>query len=121
MVEYTNARGERWFARFLLSLSTSPVGLELAHGTSQLAPISEHIIDLQVAANPAVPVILLRERHRMIVTMILMTLLNRHAPFDDHFDAAVIDDALDMATAALSAPVSKAVRSMLKKSAVRSR
>lgn len=115
LIEYTNPDGERSFARFLLALFTSPVGLTFASGTEQLAPISEHILDLQCAANPAVPALLLRERHRMIVTMILMTVLNRHSPFDDRADAALIDNALDMATAALSAPVSKAVRSMLKK------
>jgi hypothetical protein len=51
----------------------------------------------------------------MIVTMILMNVLNRHAPFDERVGAALIGNALDMATAALSAPVSKTVRSMLKK------
>jgi hypothetical protein len=53
------------------------------------------------------------QRHRVIV----MAVLNRHKRFDDRFDEALIDTALDMATAALSAPVSKSVRSMLKKSA----
>ena len=47
--------------------------------------------------------------------MILIAALHRRVPRDDPFDAALIDDALDMATAALSAPVSKAVRAMLKK------
>jgi AcrR family transcriptional regulator len=115
LIEYTNARGERWFARFVLALFTSPIGLSLASGTEGQAPVSEHILDLQFAANPSVPAALLRERHRMIVTMILMTVLNRHKPFDNQSDAALIDNALDMATAALSAPVSKTVRSMLKK------
>jgi AcrR family transcriptional regulator len=117
LIEHTSPSGERWFARFVLELFTSPVGLLAASGAGQLAPVSEHILDLQCAANPAVPAILLRERHRMIVTMILMTVLNRHAPFDDQEDAALIDNALDMGTAALSAPVSKAVRAMLKKTA----
>jgi hypothetical protein len=121
LIEHTNARGERWFPRFVLAFFTSPVGLSLASGTEQLAPVSAHILDLQCAANPAVPAILLRERHRMIVTMLLMTVLNRHEPFDDRFDVALIDNALDMATAALSAPLSKAVRSMLKKSKAASR
>jgi AcrR family transcriptional regulator len=121
LIEYANPRGERWFARFVLALLTSQLGLRLASGTEQLAPVSEHILDLQCAANPGVPAILLRERHRMIVSMILMTVLNRHAPFDAAVDTALIDNALDMATAALSAPVSKAVRSMLKKSTPASR
>jgi len=121
LIEYTNPSGERWFARFLLALFTSPAGLSLASGTEQLAPVSAHILDLQCVATPAVPAILLRERHRMIVTMILMTVLNRHEPFDDQLDAALSDNALEMATAALSAPVSKSVRSMLKKSAAAKR
>jgi AcrR family transcriptional regulator len=119
LIEHTNALGERWFARFVLSLFTSPMGLGLAQGTGDLAPVSEHILDLQCAANPAVPAILVRERHRMIVTMILMTVLNPHTPFGDRVDAALIDNALDMATAALSAPVSKAVRAVLKSAAAR--
>jgi AcrR family transcriptional regulator len=121
LMEYTNVRGERWFARFVLALFASPVGLSLAKGTEGLAPVSAHILDLQCAANPSVPAMLLRERHRMIVTMILMTVLNRHKPFDNRFDAALTDNALDMATAALGAPVSQTVRSMLKKSTSASR
>jgi len=115
LIEHTSPSGERWFPRFVLELFTSPSGLDATGGTAQLTPVSAHILDLQCAANPAVPALLLRERHRTIVTMILMTVLNRRAPLDDRFDAALIDNALDMATAALSAPVSKAVRAMLKK------
>lgn len=37
----------------------------------------------------------------MIVTMIVTSLLNRHVPFGEHVDAALIDNALDMAAAAL--------------------
>ena len=116
LIEYTDARGERWFARFVLALFTAPAGLRLASGSEGQAPVSEHILDLQCAVNPGVPPILLRERHRMIVTMILMTVLNRHQPFDGQFDEALIDNALDMATAALSARVSKAVRAKLQRS-----
>ena len=115
LMEYTNARGERWFARFILALFTSPMGLSLASGTEGQAPVSAHVLDLQYAAHPEVPPILLHERHRMVVTMILMTVLNRHKLFDNELDAALIDNALDMATAAVSAPVNKAVRSLLKK------
>jgi AcrR family transcriptional regulator len=117
LIEHESPDGERWFARFLLALFTSPAGLKLARGTEQLAPISAHILDLQCAANPAVPELLVRERHRMIVTMLLMSVLNRHEPFNEGLDAALVDNALDMATAALGAPVSKAVRAKLKKSA----
>ena len=115
LIEHTSASGEHLFARFVLALLTSEVGLQLASGTAELSPVSDHIIDLQAAAHPAVPAGLLRERHRMIVTMILMSVLNRHALFDREREAALIDNALDMATSALSAPVSKAVRGLLRK------
>ena len=115
LIEHTNADGEPLFARFVLALLTSEVGLPFASGTAELSPVSDHILDLQAAANPAVPARLLRERHRMIVTMILMSVLNRHVLFQDD-RSALFDNALDMATSALGAPVSKAVRARLRKS-----
>lgn len=113
LIEHTNARGERCFARFVLALFSSADGLGLVTGTEQLAPISEHILELQLAAIPALPATLLRARHRLIVVMILMSVLHAREPSPAQAEA-LIDDALDMATAALSAPVSKSVRAMLK-------
>jgi AcrR family transcriptional regulator len=120
LIEHTNADGERWFARFVLALFSAPRGLTQASGTEQLAPVSEHILDLQSAATPTVPAALLRERHRLVVIMILMSVFNRREPHDDQRDRALIDNVLDMATAALNAPVSKSVRAMLKKAPARS-
>lgn len=117
LMEHKSPSGERRFARFVLSLFTSPVGLESTRGSEQLAPVSAHVLDLQAAALPTVPALLLRERHRMIGTMVLMTIVNRHALFDERADAALIDNALDMATAALSAPVSKVARVAVKRAA----
>jgi len=119
LIEHTDPDGERWFGRFVLALFSTPGGLTNAEGTEQLAPVSAHILDLQGAAAPTVPAPLLRERHRLIATMILTSVFNRREPLGDAFDAALIDNVLDMATAALSAPVSKSVRAMVKKSASR--
>jgi AcrR family transcriptional regulator len=120
VIEYSNARGERWFARFVLALFSASDGMKYAAGTEQLAPVSEHILDLQGAAIPAVPAALLRERHRLIVIMILMSVCNRREPQSDELETLVVDNAFDMATAALSAPVSKSVRTLLKKKLSRS-
>jgi hypothetical protein len=116
LIEHADARGERWFGRFVLALFSSPYGnLQHSQGAEQLAPISEHILDLQLAANPSLPPTLLRERHRLVVVMILMSVFNRRTSLGDEFDAALIANALDMATAALNAPVSTSVQLMLKK------
>jgi AcrR family transcriptional regulator len=117
LIEHTSASGEHLFARFVLALLTSEMGLQLSSGTEELSPVSDHILDLQAAAIPDVPARLLRERHRLIVTMILMSVLNRHTLFAAEHEAALIEHVLDMATSALSAPVSKAVRSALRKPA----
>ncbi|MET0340285.1 MAG: helix-turn-helix domain-containing protein [Polyangiales bacterium] len=115
LIEHKSPDGERWFARFVLTLFTSSTGLRTSRGSEQLTPVSAHVLDLQSAALPSVPPRLLRERHRMIATMILTAVLNRHAPFDERADEAIADNALDMATAALSAPVGKSLLAVLKK------
>jgi AcrR family transcriptional regulator len=119
LIEHQGPDGERWFARFVLALFSASNGIAHAGGTEQLAPVSAHILDLQSAAAPDVPLALLRERHRLIVVMILMSVFNRLEPLGHQHDAALIDNVLDMATAALSAPVAKSVRSMLKRSSLR--
>jgi AcrR family transcriptional regulator len=119
LIEYANPQGERWFARFVLALFSFPAGLTYARGTEHLAPVSEHILDLQSAVMPTLPVTLLRERHRLIAIMLLMSLLNPRQPLADQTEA-LIDNAFDMATASLSAPVSSSVRAVLKKSSARS-
>jgi AcrR family transcriptional regulator len=122
LLEHCNARGERWFPRFVQALFTSAEGLGYAIGTEQLTPISEHILDLQAALTPAVPAVLLRERHRWLAILILTSVFTRHGPVSEELERALIEHALDMATAALQAPVSKSVRTMLteaRRSAVR--
>lgn len=119
LIEHTNDAGERWFGRFVLALFSAPSGLTNAEGTEQLAPVSAHILDLQCAAAPTVPAALLRERHRLVVIMILMSVFNRREPLGDAVDAALIENVLDMATAGLGAPVSKSVRAALKKASAR--
>jgi AcrR family transcriptional regulator len=119
LIEYANPQGERWFPRFVLALFSSSSGLMYLAGTEQLAPISQHILDLQSAAMPTIPASLLRERHRLVVVMILVSVFNPREPIAGRGEAA-LDDALDMATAALNAPAGKSARAMLKKPSERS-
>lgn len=113
LLEHANDRGERWFPRFVQALFTSAEGLSYATGTEQLAPISEHILDLQGALMPGVPAPLLRERHRWLAILILTSVFTRLGPVSVELERALIEHALDMATAALQAPVSKSARALL--------
>ncbi len=114
LIEHVNGRGERACARFVLALFSSPTGLEHTMGLSHLWPIADHVLDLIHAATPEIPLMLIRERHRLISFTVLTSVFNRRAPYaQDDFDAALIENALDMATAATVAPLGNAVRKMM--------
>lgn len=118
LLEHVNTRGERAHARFVLALLSSPLGAQHATGLLHLLPITDHVFDLLNAANPDIAPLFLRERQRLITIMVLTSVFNRHTPYDrDEFDAALIDNALDMASAALTAPVRDDVRDMLQRTA----
>lgn len=119
LIEHESSSGERAFGRFVLALFRAPAALEHARGGEPLAPVSEHILDLQSAASPDLPPALLRERHRWLVVMILTSVLSDREPIYAQHQEALIEHALDMATAALLAPIGKSVRTMLKKVAAR--
>jgi AcrR family transcriptional regulator len=116
LFEHVNGRGDRAHARFVHALLSSPAGAQHFIGLLNLMPIAEHVFELLNAANPDIPPPFLRERQRLITIMVLTSVFNRHAPYDeDEFDAALIDNALDMANAALTAPVGDGVRDMLRR------
>jgi AcrR family transcriptional regulator len=116
LFEHVNSRGERVYARFVLALLSSPAGAQYVKGLLHLLPLTDHVLDLIAAVNTDIPARFLRERQRLVSFMVLSSVFNRHTPYDeDDFDAALIENALDMATAALRAPVRDDVRSMLRR------
>jgi len=116
LFEHVNSAGQRAHARFVLALLSSPEGARHFIGLLNLMPIADHVFDLLNAANPDIPPRFLRERQRLITIMVLTSVFNRHAPYnEDEFDAALIDNAMDMASAALTAPVGNDVRGMLRR------
>jgi hypothetical protein len=116
LFDHVNAEGERTYARFNLALISSPSGLKFAIDSFQLMPISDHVLDLLHQANPGLPWPLIRERQRLIALMVLSSLFSRRPPYalPEH-DEALIEDALDMATAAITAPLAPAVAQMMGK------
>jgi AcrR family transcriptional regulator len=116
LFEHVNSRGERAHARFVLAVLSSPAGTRHFIGLLDLMPIADHVFDLLNASNPDIPPRLLRERQRLITIMVLTSVFNRHTPYnEDEFDAALINNALDMASAALTAPLGGGVRDMLQR------
>jgi AcrR family transcriptional regulator len=116
LFEHVNSRGERAHARFILALLSSPEGAQHFTGLLDQMPIADHVFGLLHAAHPDIPPPFLRERQRLITILVLTSVFNRHAPYnEDEFDAALIDNALNMASAALTAPIGDAVRSMLRR------
>lgn len=114
LIEHRNSRGERSYARLVLTLQSSPGGLGYAGGLFHLMPIAEHVLDLIAAKHPEVPPELLQERQRLISIMVLTSIFHRRAPFaDERSDEALVDNALDMATAALLAPVSPSIGALV--------
>jgi hypothetical protein len=116
LFELANSRGERAHARFVLALLSSPAGAQHLVGLLNQMPMADHVFELLHAANPDVPPRFLRERQRLITIMVLTSVFNRHTPYDEEeFDAALIDNALEMASAALTAPIGDGVRNMLRR------
>lgn len=114
LIDHVDAQGNRTYARFVLALNSSPAGLQHTLDQFRLMPISDHVLDLLHLANPEIPRPLLGERQRLIAIMVLTSIFHRYAPYQpQRFDAALIDNALDMATAAIVAPMSPAVQEMM--------
>jgi AcrR family transcriptional regulator len=107
VVDHRNSQGGRAYARLVLALHGAPSGLAFERDLFDLMPIAEHVLDLISALYPEISPLFLRERQRLVCVMVLTSVFSRRAPFDDpRDDEALIDDVLDMATAALVAPVS---------------
>ncbi len=115
MLEYTNDQGERAYAKFILAALNSPIARNIAStNVLETMPIVAHVLDLISALHKTIPPTLLTERQGLITLMMLNSIFNRRTSWTDpSADAALIDNALDMATAALMAPVSPSTRSFL--------
>jgi AcrR family transcriptional regulator len=112
VIDHANEDGHRRLARLMLALfSTSgDTQLQLLGGLANLTPVAAEIIEQLNASHPEIPPILLRERLRLASHLVLTSVFNRVEPYDDSFDADLIDNAVDMAAAAVAAPVSEALR-----------
>jgi AcrR family transcriptional regulator len=107
VIDHRNNQGDRAYARLVLALHGAPGGLAIARDLFDLMPIAEHVLDLISALHAAISPKLLRERQRLVCIMVLTSVFSRQPPFDDpRDDEALINHVLDMATAALVAPVS---------------
>ena len=117
LIEHTNGQGERAYARFILAALHSPIAQNAtATDLFEAMPIATHVIDLIASLNKALSPVLLMERQRLVTLMVLNSVFNRRIPWVGAVaDAALIDNALDMATAALLAPVSPSVNKLVKK------
>ena len=110
LIEHKDSKGKRAYARFTLALLNSSAVTEY-NGVVIDHPNANTIIGLLRQANPDVPAPILWERLRHVSTGVLTSLFNRLKPFDQSkFDAALVEDVLRVAAAALSAPVGQFAR-----------
>ncbi|HEY0960278.1 MAG TPA: hypothetical protein VGE05_13560 [Novosphingobium sp.] len=109
LLNFRNANGDRSFARFVLAVHSTPDSTRNGQIFGAM-PAAEEAFRLLHAANPGIPFALLLERMRLISIMVLLSVFNRRAPYDGvEWDAPLIDNALDMASAALVAAISPPV------------
>lgn len=110
-LQSVNENGERVWARFLVAVLNSRTGTKLMAELKSLAPTIERVQSLLRAAHPGIPPLVLDERLRLMTSMILCSAFNRVIPVTDKAaDSALIDDALDVAALAISAPIRDRLR-----------
>lgn len=100
--------GDKRHARFVLALhKTSSASLPTQQAFDAM-PLAEQAFQLLAEALPNIPLVLLLERMRLVSFMVLAGTFNRYAPFDRQEDDQDLDSQLlDMATAAICAPVAE--------------
>lgn len=119
LLDHTDAHGERRYARFVLALLSSPIGLSYAGDSFRHMPLADHVLDLLHILQPELPRLYLAERQRLVTFLVLNSVFRRMTPFDQEvLDDALIDDVLDMATAAVLTPLSAALREGLVNTAI---
>ncbi len=108
VIEHTNAQGEKAYARFILAALYSPVSRNVTStDILEEMPIAVHVMDLIASLLKSFSPNLLAERQRLVSLMLLNCIFSRFTLQENSFsEEALIDNALDMAAAALLAPVS---------------
>jgi AcrR family transcriptional regulator len=120
VIDQRNSQGDRAYARLVLALHGAPSGLMIDQDLFELMPIAEHVLDLISAQHPEISPEYMRERQRLVCIMVLTSVFNRRAPFEGPCESdALIDDVLDMATAALTAPVAASLSPIVRPNASR--
>ena len=106
LIELRAADGERRFARFILAMLSLPDVERFGEGLVDLMPSAMEALEMLRGLHPAMSMELILERQRLIAIMVLTSLFNRRPPFGlPESDAAAVENALAMASAALAAPV----------------
>lgn len=107
IIEQTNARGERSYARFISALLRSPEGRIHSARLFHLTPATGEIIARLVAVNPLLSRALLEERLRWLSGMVFTSLFNRVAAYaSGDAEQMLMHDVLDIAAAGLCLPPS---------------
>lgn len=113
LVDQRNAAGERSYARFIAALLRDGDGAEHCRRLFHLTPTTYRILEHLQAANPHLSADVLGERMRLLSGMVFNSVYNR-LDRDVAADAAAlasgIDDALDMAAAALAVRPARAAK-----------
>jgi AcrR family transcriptional regulator len=105
LINHVDQHGERAHARFVLALLNSSKAHLWGNMFQDLQPFAFKTLDCLVEAT-GVPQPLLIERQRLVAIMVLTSVFNRLPQLSsDLWDAALIDNALAMASAAITAPV----------------
>lgn len=103
----------RNFARFSLAILQSPHVANYSSEVLDSMPAASKIIELVHARHPELPMALLLERQRFIAIMVLNSVFSRRPEIEgDEKDALLIDDALEMAAAALIVPPAPSLKSL---------
>lgn len=114
--EHLDARGQPTFARFSLVLQRTPRGAQHLDEAFAHRPLVAELLRRLQAANTSLPAPVIWNRLLLVYSAVLSTVCYRFPPLaDPRLDAVVVDEALDVAAAALTAPLSPRVRELLER------
>jgi len=109
IAEYRNGVGDLSYAAFLLALHHAHSSFQSRAEVTELAPITEHAMDLLAAALPHVPQDIFKTRIIGLTTCFLVSILQRDSCASLPEDIA-IEDALAVVAAGVAAPAPERVR-----------
>lgn len=93
-------------ARFMLALLSAQDGWQPLDEALAEMPIFQRVIELLVETNPDIPLRVIWQRLRSVAVLLLTTACNTNSSGNlKEFAEAMLDDAFDMAAAALAVPV----------------